>query len=150
MNIPSPWSIVKAKPWQVADSCSVEVVRKKRRTAKPERVLTLELFSATHEEICDKVMICQDENGEWQIAGRAGATNQADVKETPAWREIVGLSETGSYDEERGYQGMAQVYVALLDNRKGRMAIFVGSSDFAEEKLFNAIVSSFRFAEPAN
>jgi hypothetical protein len=145
LAIPRSWSIKSAEPWQVQDSCAVELGT--TRHAKFVRMLTLELFSGREHDMCDKVMICRDDSGIWQISGRAGTTNRAEVLETPQWRELIGVSETGWYgdDGNSGYQGMAQVYVALLDDRNGRMAIFVASHDLGDEDAFKSVVASFRF-----
>jgi hypothetical protein len=142
VEMPTGWSVVRAEPWLVARSCGVSL-SVRRSPGSYDRKLTIEVFRAAWADLCDLTGVCRDDEGTWQIVGRLGVKNEADIRDVSGRRILRGVSETGWYGEDgtSGYQGMAPVPVAIVGNEHEALAILVGDHDITEDE-FDRIVAS--------
>ena len=81
----------------------------------------------------------------WLIDGRAGEQNEGKFVKTKYWDAIMGESEVGTYLKHGGYFSEGFAYVAILDNRKGKIMSIVSDSKFQDKTIFDSIVCSIRF-----
>ena len=81
----------------------------------------------------------------WWINGRAGYQNEGTFIQTEEWIAIMGETEVGAYLKGGGYFGSASAYVAILDNKKGKLLEIIADSMFQSTTIFDSIVFSIRF-----
>jgi hypothetical protein len=89
---------------------------------------------------------CVYEDSIWWFEGRAGARNKAKFIRTDFWNAVIGKSEVGIYKRnDVGYFGAASAFVALLDNRRGKLAEIISDGQFTDKATFEYIVNNLRF-----
>ena len=80
----------------------------------------------------------------WWIDGRAGWQNEGIFLKTKDWEAIIGESEVGSYLKKGGYGGSTSTYVAMLDNKKGKLFSLIAQSRFQDKTIFDFILFSIK------
>lgn len=84
------------------------------------------------------------EGKRWVITGRMGAPHPASFIRTPHWFGVKGSATVGYYSNERGYEGLDDLWRAVLSNGHWRTATIAAENPFSEAE-FELVVRSFRF-----
>ena len=151
VSLPQGWSIEKIKPPFFQTECAFglkypgwEEISSDTVYDVGEYALYISIYDGSLYDNSKKYEF-EYRDSTWWINGRAGYQNEGSFVQTRDWDAIIGETEVGAYLKGGGYFGTASAYVAILDNKKGKLLEIVADSMFQDKTIFDSIVFNISF-----